>query len=179
MNKTFTHSDYAEKESQESKTDKNIQIAFAGESQAHMKYLAFAEQADKEGYPRIAKLFRTVAEAEKIHALAHIKNEIRSTRENLRTAMKGETFEFRLKYPEMIRQAAEEGRNLEMERFQFADDVKDFHTEMLEKALEHLELEKMEEGEYFICSNCGFPAKGTAPDVCPVCEKEKSFKRVK
>ena len=179
MNRTVTNSDYAGEESQVSKTDKNLQLAFAGESQAHMKYLAFAEQADKEGYPLIAKLFRTAAEGEKIHALAHLKNEIKSTRENLLTAMRGETFEFRLKYPEMIRQASEEGRDSEMESFQFANDVKDYHTELFEKALEHLYLENLDEGDYFICSVCGCPTKDSYPDKCPVCKHERSFKKVK
>ena len=161
-----------------SKTDKNLKDAFIGESQAHMKYLAFAEQADEEGYPLIAKLFRTAAEGEGIHAHAHLKNDIRSTRENLLAAMWGETFEFRLMYPEMIRQAAEEGRDSEKESLQFANEIKHFYTELFEKAFEHLELEKLEEGEYFICSFCGFPTKDSYPDKCPICKHENCFNKV-
>src|ERR1700690_1506712 len=94
-----------------SKTEKNLQEAFAGESQANRKYLAFAKKADEEGYKQIARLFRAAAEAETVHAHSHLKemNGIRSTKDNLAAAISGETHEFRSMYPQMIAEAAAEG----------------------------------------------------------------------
>jgi len=90
-----------------SETEKNLLIAFAGESQANRKYLAFAKQADKEGYKQVGKLFRAVAEAETIHAHAHLKvlGGVKSTRENLNDAASGEKYEFTEMYPAMIDQS--------------------------------------------------------------------------
>src|SRR4030066_119491 len=100
-----------------SKTEEHLQEAFAGESQANRKYLAFAKQADKEGFKQAAKLFRAAAEAETIHAHNHLKqlNGIKSTKENLEAAINGETFEFKEMYPQMIKDAEAEG-NKEMFR---------------------------------------------------------------
>ena len=94
-----------------SKTEKNLMDAFAGESQANRKYLAFAKQADKEGLPQVAKLFRAAAEAETIHAHAHLRNagKIGDTTANLKATIEGETYEFTKMYPEMIADAKEEG----------------------------------------------------------------------
>ena len=96
-----------------SKTEKNLMDAFAGESQANRKYLAFAKQADKEGLPQVAKLFRAAAEAETIHAHAHLRNagKIGDTTANLKAAIEGETYEFTKMYPEMIADAKEEGQD--------------------------------------------------------------------
>ena len=96
-----------------SKTDKNLMDAFAGESQANRKYLAFAKQADKEGLPQVAKLFRAAAEAETIHAHAHLRNagKIGDTTANLKAAIEGETYEFTKMYPDMIADAKEEGQD--------------------------------------------------------------------
>ena len=94
-----------------SKTEKNLMEAFAGESQANRKYLAFAKQAEKDGYPRTARLFRAAAEAETIHAHNHLKTVggVRTTAENLKEALAGETHEFKSMYPEMIKTAEAEG----------------------------------------------------------------------
>src|SRR4030066_662598 len=95
-----------------SKTQKNLMDAFAGESQANRKYLAFAKKADAEGYKQVAKLFRAAAEAETVHALNHLKElgAIKSTKENLEEAIGGETYEFQKMYPRMILDAEQEGK---------------------------------------------------------------------
>ena len=93
-----------------SKTEKNLKEAFAGESQANRKYLAFAKKADEEGLPQIAKLFRAAAHAETIHAISHFKalGGVKSTKENLMAAIEGETYEFENMYPEFIADAEKE-----------------------------------------------------------------------
>jgi len=162
-----------------SKTDKNLQDAFAGESQANRKYLAFAKQAEKEGYSQVAKLFRAAAEAETVHAHTHLKNMggIKTTRENLETAIAGETHEFKHMYPQMIKEAEEEGRNAVKRSFQFANDVEKVHAELYQKALDNLE--SLEEADYYICSVCGYTVENHAPDKCPICNAaKKAFQRV-
>src|SRR5512137_2499398 len=107
--------------SSENKTEKNLKDAFAGESQANRKYLAFAKQADNEGFAQVAKLFRAAAEAETIHAHNHLKalNGIKSTRENLMEAIEGETHEFKTMYPEMIAAAKEEKEPIALRSFMY------------------------------------------------------------
>ena len=111
------------------KTEQNLLEAFAGESQANRKYLAFAKQADKEGYSRVAKLFRAAAEAETIHAHAHLRalGGIRNTDENLKEAHAGETHEFRNMYPGMIETAREEGNKAAERSFSYANAVEKVH----------------------------------------------------
>ncbi|WP_291318271.1 rubrerythrin family protein [Desulfonatronospira sp.] len=156
-----------------SKTQKNLQDAFAGESQANRKYLAFAKQAQKEGFPQVAKLFRAAAEAETVHAHTHLKNmgEIKTTKENLETAIAGETHEFKHMYPQMIKDAEEEGHNAVKRSFQFANDVEEVHANLYKKALE--KMESLEEADYYICSVCGYTVENHAPDKCPICNAVK------
>ena len=106
-----------------SKTQENLMAAFAGESQANRKYLAFAQVADKEGLPQVAKLFRAAAAAETIHAHAHLKNagKIGDTAANLQSALEGETYEFTKMYPEMIKDAEAEGKTAVAKYFEFAN----------------------------------------------------------
>src|SRR5512136_2397512 len=105
------------------KSEQNLKDAFAGESQANRKYLAFARQADKDGYAQAARLFRAAAEAETIHAHNHLRalGGIRSTRENLQEAIAGETYEFTSMYPAMIAAAEEEGAEQALRSFRFAN----------------------------------------------------------
>jgi len=162
-----------------SKTDKNLQEAFSGESQANRRYLAFARQAEKEGYSQAARLFRAVAEAETIHAHAHLKhmNGIRTTRENLQAAIDGEVHEFKSMYPQMIEEAGQEGRNAVKRSFKFANDVEKVHAELYQKALNNLE--SLEEADYYICSVCGYTVENEIPDKCPVCSAAaKAFQKV-
>ncbi len=162
-----------------SKTQKNLMDAFAGESQANRRYLGYARQAEKEGYPRIAKLFRAVAEAETVHALTHLKHldGIKSTRENLQEAIAGETHEFKKMYPLMIQEAAEEGRNAVKRSFEFANAVEEIHAGLYQEILDNMD--NLEDKDYHVCSVCGYTLGGDPPDKCPVCNAaKKAFFRV-
>ena len=162
-----------------SKTEKNLQDAFAGESQANRKYLAFAKKADKEGYTQAARLFRAAAEAETVHAHNHLKqlDGIKSTKENLEAAINGESFEFQEMYPRMIKDAEEEDNKGALRSFNYANEVEKIHANLYRKALENLG--SNEEADYYVCELCGYTAEGEAPDKCPVCgAKKELFKRV-
>ncbi len=143
--------------------------AFAGESQANRRYLAFARQAESEGYHQVAKLFRAAAEAETVHALAHLRalKGVKSTAENLREAISGETHEFKIMYPAMIGTAVLEG-NKEAERsFKYAKAVEKVHAALFEKALANLE--QQAEVEYRVCSVCGYTYESEHPGNCLGC----------
>ncbi len=161
-----------------SKTKENLQIAFAGESQANRKYLAFARQADKEGYPQVARLFRAAAAAETVHAHAHLRTMkgVGTTIDNLREAIAGETHEFSSMYPEMIATAQAEGEKAAERYFMFANEVEKVHAELYKDALENLQ--NMADAEYYICPVCGHTVAHAAPDKCPICnvKGEKFFK---
>ncbi len=160
-----------------SKTENNLQDSFAGESQANRKYLAFAKKADKEGYKQVAKLFRAAAEAETVHAHNHLKqmDGIKSTKENLEAAISGESYEFQTMYPQMIKDAEEEGNKGALRSFNFANEVEKIHAELYKKALDNLG--SNEEHDYFVCEICGYTAEGEAPDKCPVCSAKKELFR--
>ncbi len=162
-----------------SKTEKNLQEAFAGESQANRKYLAFAKKAEEEGYTQVAKLFRAAAEAETIHAHNHLRvlGGIKSTRENLEAAISGESYEFQNMYPQMIADAEAEGNEDAKRSFTFANEVEKIHADLYKKALENLG--KNEEVDYYVCQVCGNTVEGQAPDTCPVCgAKKEAFKKI-
>jgi rubrerythrin len=152
-----------------SKTDANLKEAFAGESQANRKYLAFAKQAEKEGYLQAARLFRAAAAAETIHAHTHLRamKGIGSTLDNLKEAVAGETHEFTKMYPGMIKDAEEEKRAAAAKSFAFANEVEKVHAALYQKAMDNLE--NMEECDYYICSVCGHTHEKEAPEKCPVC----------
>ncbi len=157
-----------------SQTTKNLQEAFAGESQANRKYLAFAKKADQEGYPQVAKLFRAAAEAETVHAHAHLRvlKGIKSTAENLKEAIAGETHEFKSMYPEMIDAAKSENEKAAERSFTFANEVEKIHADLYQKALDSLDdPDKVE--SYYVCSVCGYTCENEAPDTCPVCKANK------
>ena len=159
-----------------SKSEQNLKDAFAGESQANRKYLAFAKQADKEGYPQAAKLFRAAAAAETVHAHAHLKalGGINSTVENLKEAVSGETFEFKQMYPEMIAAAKEEGNQSALRSFNYANDVEKIHAGLYQNAIDNLDA--LAEVDYYVCPVCGYTCESEAPDTCPVCHaKGKAF----
>lgn len=162
-----------------SKTLDNLMEAFAGESQANRKYLAFAQQADKEGHPQVAKLFRAAAEAETVHAHAHLRTAdgINSTLDNLKEAIAGETHEFKSMYPDMIEKAKEEGNKAAERSFTYANEVEKVHADLYQKALNNID--SLEETDYFVCSICGYTCEKEAPEKCPVCgAKSKAFFRV-
>lgn len=163
-----------------SQTEQNLREAFAGESQANRKYLAFAKKAEKEGYPQAAKLFRAAAEAETVHAHAHLRalGEIGGTAENLKTAIAGETHEFKNMYPEMIEAAKSEGHKAAERSFEFANAVEKIHAGLYQKALDNLE--NLEAADYFVCSVCGYTCENEPPEKCPVCgAKPNAFFEVK
>jgi rubrerythrin len=163
-----------------SKSEEYLKEAFAGESQANRKYLAFAEKAKKEGYYQIARLFAAAAEAETVHAHNHLRvlKGIGSTKENLQKAISGETHEFKSMYPEMLEAAKADG-NKEAERtFQYAFEVEKVHALLYQKLLDNLG-SPQEDYPYFVCPVCGYTAEKEAPGTCPVCgTKGSMFKKI-
>jgi rubrerythrin len=163
-----------------SKTEDALKEAFAGESQANRKYLAFAAKADAEGYSQAARLFRAAAEAETVHAHAHLRamKGIRSTKENLQEAVAGETHEFKSMYPAMIESAKAEGHKEAERSFRFANEVEKIHAGLYQRMLDLLDTAK-DSFSYHVCPVCGFTAEKEAPETCPVCgAKGKMFKKV-
>ncbi len=152
-----------------SKTEKNLWEAFAGESQANRKYLAFAQKAEREGFNQVAKLFRAAAAAETIHAHAHLRalKAVRSTVENLQDAVAGETHEFKDMYPDMIAAAKAEDNKAAERSFTYANEVEKVHAALYEKAL--ADPENLPETDYYVCTTCGYTCEGEAPEKCPVC----------
>ena len=124
-----------------SKTEQNLLDAFAGESQANRKYLAFAKKAEQEGYAQVAKLFRAAAAAETVHAHAHLRTlgQVKSTADNLEAAIAGETHEFKSMYPEMIAVAQQEGNKAAERSFNYANAVEKVHADLYQKALDNLD----------------------------------------
>jgi len=162
-------------------TDENLKSAFAGESQANRRYLAFARKAEEEGFTQVAKLFKAAAEAETVHALNHLRitGQIKSTLENLDTAVSGETFEFKEMYPKYIDTAKQEGNKQAAWSFNIANQVEQIHAKLFTKALTALKNKTpIEKTDYYICGICGNTVEGTPPDKCPICgaPKEKFFK---
>jgi len=161
------------------KTQENLMEAFAGESQANRKYLAFASQAEKEGYSQVAKLFRAAAEAETVHAHAHFKTAggIQSTIENLKEAVAGETHEFKEMYPEMIETAVAEKNKAAERSFSYANEVEKVHARLYQNALDNIDA--LPDVDYYVCSVCGYTCENEPPEVCPVCKaKAKAFFKV-
>jgi rubrerythrin len=160
-------------------TDENLRTAFAGESKAFMKYLAFAAVAEKEGYKQVAKLFRALVEAERVHAQSHlaITGEVGDTEHNLSSAIDGETYEFTQMYPAFIELADREGNHRAVISFRNANAAEKVHGNLLSNLLQKLGQEK--ESDYYVCSVCGHTVSGYAPDKCPSCgaAKEK-FKQI-
>ncbi|MBW1837762.1 MAG: rubrerythrin family protein [Deltaproteobacteria bacterium] len=160
-----------------SKTEQNLWEAFAGESQANRKYLAFSKKADDEGYPQAAKLFRAAAAAETVHAHSHFRvlKAVKSTAENLQDAIAGETHEFKSMYPEMIKEAKSEGLTAAEGTFAFANEVEKIHANLYQNALDNLNSLK-EVDCYYVCSICGNTCENEPPETCPICgAKAKAF----
>jgi rubrerythrin len=159
-------------------TQDNLKEAFAGESQANQKYRAFAKKAEKEGFPNIARLFLTTAEAERIHAEGHLGalQGIGSTADNLQAAIDGETDEFTQMYPPMLEQAEAEGHKAKR-MFQYALKAEEVHADLYKLALAAvLRGEDLTETEFYLCPVCGHIEFGSPPDGCPVCQaKAASF----
>lgn len=152
------------------KSEKNLQEAFAGESQANRKYLAFAKQADTEGFPQVGRLFRAAAEAETVHAHNHLKalGGIKTTKENLAEAIDGETHEFKEMYPPMIEAAKAENAADALRSFTYANTVEKTHAELYQKAADTLG-KAGEQFDYYVCPICGHTVEKDAPEKCDVC----------
>ncbi len=162
-----------------SKTGENLQNAFAGESQANRRYLAFAQKAEAEGFSQVAKLFRAAAEAETVHAHNHLRalDGVKSTKDNLLAAISGENYEYQKMYPQMIADATDEAAKNALRSFTLANEVEKVHAALYQKALESLGQNTVM--DYYVCQVCGYTAEGEAPDDCPVCKAKKSaFRRV-
>ena len=153
-------------------TTDNLQEAFAGESQANRKYLAFGKKADQDGFPQVAKLFRAAAEAETVHAHAHLRvlGGIKSTAENLEAAICGEGHEFQEMYPAFLAEAQAEGMKPAEFSFRNALAVEEIHHGLYGKALAAVQAgDDLPAAAIYVCPVCGNTVEGSVPDQCPVC----------
>ncbi|MCJ7424870.1 rubrerythrin family protein [Candidatus Bathyarchaeota archaeon] len=165
------------------KTAENLKNAFSGESQANRRYLAFARKAEEEGFSQVAKLFRAAAEAETVHALNHLRiaGDVKTTSENVETAVAGETFEYKKMYPEYISVAKQEGNQQATWSFDVANKVEQVHAGLFSNAVKTLKKkDQLPQLDYYVCSVCGNTVEGEAPERCPICgsPKVKFFKVV-
>ncbi|MGC9123197.1 MAG: rubrerythrin family protein [Thermoplasmata archaeon] len=163
-------------------TEKNLLEAFAGESQAHMRYLIFADVAEKEGYKNVARLFRAIAYAEQIHATNHYKialGLVKDTESNLQTAIDGETYEIEEMYPVFNEVAKFQGEKNAEVTTHSALEAEKIHADLYMKAKESVKSKKdYDVGDIYICSVCGYTTVGKAPEKCPVCGAPQSaFKK--
>lgn len=165
------------------KTVENLQTAFNGESNANAKYLAFAKKADDEGYTKVGSLFRAAARAEEIHKNNHadvIKRmggtptadikaaDIKTTAENLKGAIEGETYERDKMYPEFIAEARSSGNKEALRTFNFAKTAEGEHAKLYTEALANLADWKGEKTTFFVCSTCGYTTMDADLQKCPV-----------
>jgi rubrerythrin len=163
-------------------TNDNLMAAFAGESQANRKYLAFARKAETEGFTQIARLFRAVAAAETVHALAHFRvaGHVKDTVTNLEAAIAGEHHEFSSMYPEFIAAAAAEGNKGAQRSFEKANAVEQLHHGLYGEALKAAQSgADLPSADIHVCEICGHTVIGDAPDVCPICgARHEKFSRI-
>jgi len=155
----------------------NLKAAFAGESQANRTYLAFAKKADADGLPQVARLFRAAAEAETVHAHAHLNvlGGVKSTADNLQVAINGEAHEFESMYPEFVAEAKKEGNKGAVMSFENALAVEEIHHGLYNDALKAVSAGKdLPASPIFVCPVCGNTVLGAAPDKCPICQTPKS-----
>ena len=159
------------------KTEANLKIAFRGEAEAHLRNIGYAEKAAKEGWDQIARMFRAIAEAEKIHCLNALRlmKVIRDTESNLKAAFESELKAKNDYYPPMIKDAEAEGEKAAALVFSRARDVETGHAGIYKKALD--KVMKEETADYYVCQLCGYIAEGGAPDVCPICNAKKELFR--
>ena len=152
----------------ENKTQANLMDAFAGESQANRKYLAYAKKAEKDGKLNAAKLFKAASDAETIHALKHfeVAGNVSTTVDNLQDGIAGETHEYQEMYPEFVKTAETEGNKAALLSFTYAMKAEEVHAKLYRDALENLE--QTEEVYYYLCPVCGNIEK-VRPDKCSIC----------
>ncbi len=153
-------------------TEKSLQDSFAGESMAHMKYLIFAEQAEKEGMPGMARLFRAIAYAEYVHAKNHARNlgYIGRTVDNIQAGIDGETFEIEEMYPAYMAIAELQDEKGAQQSIRYAEEAEKIHADMYSQAKEKAEKESdFDADEIYVCPVCGYTHIGKPPEKCPVC----------
>jgi rubrerythrin len=168
----------------------NLQAAFHGESNAHARYVLFARQADAEGYTQVASLFRAAARAEQIHATSHAtvilkmggtpkadlqKAEVKTTRENLEAAIKGETYEYETMYPAFIKQARAANDRPAVRTFTFARNAEIEHAKLYREALSNLESWRGGKTTFFVCTVCGMTLRALPEEACPSCGSSKEM----
>jgi rubrerythrin len=161
-------------------TKENLASAFAGESQANRRYLAFAKKANEDGFPNLAKLFKAAAAAETIHAHNHLRvlGGVGSTTENVQEAINGETFEFKEMYPEYLETAKEAGDAQAIWSFDVALQVETIHAALYEGALASINSGKdLETSKFYVCKVCGNTFENEHPAICPVCNATE-FKEI-
>ncbi len=159
-------------------TQQNLQNAFAGESQAHMRYLIFSGAAEKEGKPNIARMFKAISYAEEVHATNHLKAlaMINKTPDNLDVAIVGETFEIEEMYPVYNNDAKLQGEKEAEKSTHYALEAEKIHAQMYKKAKEAaLKNKDIELAEVYICSVCGYTKEGEVPEYCPICGAKREF----
>ncbi|MEA2007900.1 MAG: rubrerythrin family protein [Chloroflexota bacterium] len=157
-------------------TEANLKAAFSGESQAHVKYLAFADKAEKEGYPKAARLFKAIAYAEQVHAINHLKvlSGVGKTVDNLQSAIDGENYEVDEMYPAFKAVAELQGEKGAIRSNDWAMEAEKVHIEMYDTAKEIVEGgQDAEVGQVYVCSVCGWTGEGEPPDECPLCKAKK------
>ncbi len=161
-------------------TKANLEAAFAGESQAHMKYLIFADQAEKEGFPNVARVFRANAFAEQVHATSHFKvlEKLGDTTANLQAGIEGETFEVEEMYPAYNAVAELQEERGAVRSTKWAREAEKVHAEMYKEAKEAVESKQdAKAGKIYVCPVCGWTGEGELPDNCPICNaKKEQFK---
>jgi len=178
----------AAKPGEKNPTLDNLMKAYAGEMNAHERYLAFAKKADDEGYAAVASLFRATAKAEEIHAKGHAdvikklggnaradvaKPEVKTTKENLETALQGETYEKDKMYPDFIEQAKKDKSLEAIKTFNYALTVEEGHAKLYKEALDNLASWKGAKKDFFVCAVCGNTVKAVDFEKCPVCYAAK------
>jgi rubrerythrin len=159
------------------KSEDDLMAAFAGESQANRKYLAYAKQAEKDGFNQIAKTFRAAAQAETVHAHNHLRaaGGIKTTLENIQDAINGEHYEFTTMYPEMIEHAKEDNNKKALRSFEYANEVEKIHEKLYIAAIFAAKGGKdLIEKDVYVCPICGMTIEGPdIPDFCPICNAKK------
>jgi rubrerythrin len=162
-------------------TKDNLKAAFAGESQAHMKYAAFSDKAEKEGWPNVAKLFRATSYAELVHATSHLRvlGGIGASADNLTAAIGGETYEVEEMYPAFLAVAEAQGQKRAIQSMNWAMEAEKGHAELYSKAKAAVEAgQDVELDQVYVCGRCGWTGIGEAPDECPVCQAKKELFRI-
>lgn len=157
-------------------TEDNLKTAFAGESQAHMRYLIFSKKAEAEGFPNIARLFKAISHAEQVHATNHLAalSLIRGSSDNLQVAIDGEIYEVNDMYPAFHAVAELQDEKGAMQSFNYALQAEKIHASMYQKAKQVVESRKdIQLGPMFICDVCGHTVEGEAPERCPICGASK------